>query len=482
MAADSHEIFVSYCWKDNTPVELVDEEKNKLTWVGHFARELAALIQLFRGRKTAVWRDATHMRGNFKISADVFEALDRSTLLVPVLSQSFIRSDYCPEELQLFRNRAAGEPELGEWERRVFRVFRTPLAREELPPGFTDGKLYEFFLRRSDAELDVTLFDPDPGTAHAAAYRQLLTELAKDIVLALEAKPPPQRGVVYLASPAPDLQFNYIGLRTELKDRGYEVLPREALPSDVEEFRAVVGALLDQADCCIFPIGSEPMPVLRGAQEQTSETEFQVALEKCDPTKLPLLAWSPVSATPPTNTFAQELIAGTLTRPGLELRRTDFPRLKAELRDWLTAQETRRDAAKAGTKNTAPVFLLHDLCDAAHPTLTALETWLRQAGVTFVQSEFSGEPAELRRLEATRVIAARTVIVFSGDSSDGWIAAKQAAVIANPGQPNRKVGYCFSDDGRPFKGALAEALGSAVITSGAAFDFAAVRTWWDSLQ
>lgn len=482
MAADQHEIFVSYCWADNTNVELIDEEKNKLTWVGHFARELAALIRLFRGRKTAVWRDATDLRGNFQLSIDVYDALGRSTFLVPVLSRSYIRSDWCPDELDRFRSRALGEPHLGEWQRRVFRVFRTPLAREELPPGFTDGKLYEFFLRRSDAALDVIPFDPDPATPHAAAYRQLLTELAKDITQALDAKPPPQRGAVYLASPAPDLQFSYIGLRTELKDRGYEVLPREALPSDVEEFRTVVGALLDQADCCIFPIGSEPMPVLRGAQVQAGETEFQLALEKCDPVKLPLLAWSPASGAAPTSDFAQALIAGTLTRPGLEFRRTDFPRLKAELRDWLTALETQRDAAKAGVKNAAPVFLLHDLCDAAHPVLAALVTWLRQAGVAFAKSEFSGEPAELRRLEAARLAAATTVIVFCGDSSDGWIAAKQASLIANPGPPKRKVGYCFSDDGRPFKGALADALGSAVMTPGAAFDPAAARTWWDSLQ
>jgi len=482
MATDPYEIFVSYCWADNTSVELMDEEKKKLTWVGHFSRELAALIRLFRGRKTAVWRDATDMRGNFQLSTDVYDALGHSTMLIPVLSRSYIRSDWCPDELERFRNRALGEPALGQWERRVFRVFRTPLAREELPPGFTDGKLYEFFLRRSDAALDVIPFEPDPATPHAAAYRQLLTELAKDIVQALDAKPPPHRGVVYLASPAPDLQFSYIGLRTELKDRGYEVLPREALPGDAEEFRTVVGALLDQVDCCIFPIGSEPMPVLRGAQEQMCETEFQIALEKCDPAKRPLLAWSPASAAPPTSRFVQELIAGTLSRPGLEFRRTDFPRLKAELRDWLTAQEARRDAAKAGTENEAPVFILHDLCDAAHPVLAALEAWLRQAGVSFAKSEFIGEPAELRKRQGARLTAASTVIVFSGDSSDGWIAAKQAALIANPGPPKRKVGYCFSNDGRPFKTALADALGSAVIAPGAGLDPAAARAWWDLLK
>ena len=31
MATDPYEIFVSYCWTDNTEVELMDEEKKKLT-------------------------------------------------------------------------------------------------------------------------------------------------------------------------------------------------------------------------------------------------------------------------------------------------------------------------------------------------------------------------------------------------------------------------------------------------------------------
>ena len=58
------DIFLSYCWNDNLATEQLDEKREPLGWVAHLERQLAALVTMFRGVKTSVWRDATDLRGS----------------------------------------------------------------------------------------------------------------------------------------------------------------------------------------------------------------------------------------------------------------------------------------------------------------------------------------------------------------------------------------------------------------------------------
>ena len=90
------------------------------------------------------------MRGNLQLSQDVYTALDAPCFLVAVLSQDYFRSDWCPDELVRFRNCVRAQIQAGEWQRRIFHLYRTPLSPEMITTEIADAKTYNFFAPRSD--------------------------------------------------------------------------------------------------------------------------------------------------------------------------------------------------------------------------------------------------------------------------------------------------------------------------------------------
>ena len=453
------EVFLSYCWNDNTVTEQVDETRKPLGWAAYLERQLSALVSMYRGVKTNVWRDASDMRGNFQLSQDVYDALDGSRLLVAVLSESYLRSDWCPDEFDRFRRRIKTEPQLGDWRRRIFHLFRTPLVTT--PPEIADAKHYEFFLRRSSADKDHVPFEPNPTSDFKAHFDRLVTDLASD--LAKELSPPlgaTAKGTVYLASPSPDLQLRFISLRTELKDRNFTVRPDPALPS--AGFADSVRAQLAQSDCCIFPIGSETIPPVEGADP--CETELQLALEACDPLRRPLLVWLPPASGEPSSPLVRDLVTGKIERPGLEVRRSEYPHFKTDLLQWLKALREKQAAAVTLTASVARGALIYDLCDLGDGPLVRLEVALRRdRALPLSAPDFQGAPADLREAERKQLEEAPFVFLFCDASGEQWLAAKRAALKANPGQAARKMGVLLIDDDRPFKRAVAAELGPAAL-------------------
>lgn len=456
---DPSDVFLSYCWNDNIDTEQLDEKKQPLGWTAYLERQLAALVSMYRGVKTNVWRDATKMRGNFQLSKDIYQALDASRLLVAVLSESYLRSNWCPDEFDRFRTRVRTEPHVGGWKRRIFHLFRTPLGNA--PSEIADAKHYEFFLRRSSADMDHVPFEPNPTSDFKAHFDRLVTDLASD--LAKELSPPAgasAKGTVYLASPSPDLQLRFISLRAELKDRNFTVLPDPALPS--AGFAKAVRDQLALSDCCIFPIGSESMPPVEGADP--SETELQFALDACDPLRRPLLVWLPPASGEPPSPLVRDLVTGKIARPGLEVRRSEFPHFKTDMLQWLKALREKQAAAATFTRTVAWGALIYDRCDLGDAPLVRLEVALRRDhALPLAGPDFQGAPAQLREAERQQLDEAPFVLIFCGASSEEWLAMKRAALKANRGQSARKVGVLLIDDDRQFKRDAAAELGSAAL-------------------
>ena len=473
------DIFLSYCWKDNTSTEQLDEQRQPLGWAAYLEKKLAALVTMYRGVNTNVWRDATDMRGNFQLSQDVYLALDDSRLLVAVLSESYLRSDWCPDEFDRFRRRVKADPQGGEWKRRIFHLFRTPVTSP--PPEIADAKHYEFFLRRSAADKDHIPFEPNPSSSLKADFDIRVTELASDIAkeLSPSAAAATPAGVVYLASPSPDLQMRFISLRTELKDRNFVIRPDPALPA--VGFADSVRAQIAKSDCCILPIGLEPMAPVEGANPM--EIELQLAIEACDPVLRPVLVWITPSATEPASLLARDLLAGKITQPGLEVRRSEFPHFKTDMLQWLKLLREKQVAAKNARTAPARGALIYDFCDRGDALRQRAELALEGLpGVRLSRPDFQGEPAELRAAERLQLEEAPFVLLFCGASSEQWLAAKRATLKANPGRPDRKTGVLLLDDGREFKRTVAAELGaSALLATPGELDAATLTKWLQTL-
>ncbi|MBW4597981.1 MAG: toll/interleukin-1 receptor domain-containing protein [Brasilonema angustatum HA4187-MV1] len=134
------DIFISYAHIDNQPLSQGQEG-----WISDFHRALEIRLAQLRGEKPKIWRDEK-LQGNDYFGDTIVERFSKVVLLLSVLSPRYVKSEWCIKELQKFCEAAAmtGGVRLAE-KSRIFKVIKTPIARNEHPPEVQELLGYEFY-------------------------------------------------------------------------------------------------------------------------------------------------------------------------------------------------------------------------------------------------------------------------------------------------------------------------------------------------
>lgn len=275
-----HDVFVSYAHVDDLPfVEMVTGQERSAGWVStlvrHLKNELAQKIG--RAEAVSVWFDSHNLRGNHSLIDEIGTRLERSAILVAVLSSGYAASEWCQQEADLF-GRAPGD-----LSRRVFIVEKAPLEiGDALPAAFAGRRAYRFWYR-DGAEQPRTFASPVPRPDEIDYFRQV-EDLARDlrdqcrlmsglpIGASIAAAPithsvapksnpaptAPQSGAVLLAEVTDDLEFKREEVRRYLEQQGAFVLPDETYPLGRAELEAALEADLARSRVFVQLLG--PMP------------------------------------------------------------------------------------------------------------------------------------------------------------------------------------------------------------------------------
>ena len=86
-----YDIFLSYAHRDNTAV----------CWIDEFEKYLFSVLDEQLGFEPAIYRDINRPR-NKRINKDIDIALKKSALFLLILSDNYINSGWCSEELKSF--------------------------------------------------------------------------------------------------------------------------------------------------------------------------------------------------------------------------------------------------------------------------------------------------------------------------------------------------------------------------------------------
>lgn len=237
-------IFISYSRKDD--VKLVGE---KFGWVTRFAKNLQALMPAAFGDNVTVWSD-TRLDGNLYFADAIDEATAISSLLVPIVSWSYINDEHG------WLNRERTSFILGAQKRgglrlgnksRICPVINQRVDREKLPDVIQALNLkYEFF-------------DEDGSPLNESDYEKRLHELAntlgemlrnlqKEPVLHVRPSTPTQVRV-YLADATPDVERERQRVEKELVRLGYQVVCSQPLPTSDDQACQTIQTDLGQ--CCL---------------------------------------------------------------------------------------------------------------------------------------------------------------------------------------------------------------------------------------
>ncbi|HMI92636.1 MAG TPA: TIR domain-containing protein [Polyangiales bacterium] len=169
-----NDVFVSYAHVDDRALPGAGTG-----WVCTLVDALKIVLaeQLGRAEVLAVWRDL-QLAGNVSVSEEVLAAVRDSALLLVVLSEGYLASEWCDAERSGFLDLA------GAATRRLFMVERMPIERARKPAVFQDRKGYPFWQREHDDSPAHTLGVPAPTAAQPAYYQRLNTlgiELANEL-------------------------------------------------------------------------------------------------------------------------------------------------------------------------------------------------------------------------------------------------------------------------------------------------------------
>ena len=235
--AMQHNIFISYAWVDNE-VYPGGEKGWVSTFVDglrmHLARELGR-----RDEADRLWLDYEQMRGNASVTPAIRAHVEASRTLVMFLSNGYLASDWCHQELETFVANAGADSG------RVFVVQMAPV--EEEPEALRDLVKYSFWYLDERNEPRTRWFphiDPT-DREYAPAQQSLARDLAAKLGEMLLAEQPPP---VQKDQPDPDPQPGPVDREdrreaTQFTSRGDVGDDRLVLVSGGEEDRELVYAI-----------------------------------------------------------------------------------------------------------------------------------------------------------------------------------------------------------------------------------------------
>lgn len=218
-------MFLSYARMDDDR----DDKDSHYGWVRYFHSRLSLTLSPKLGRRINFWRDVEEIEKSSKWHDPIKNSLERSAVLVSVLSPSFLQSENCSFELQYFidHHKHPLESRLAE---HVIKVLKHGIDLARLPSEISETEPYTFFyLDKEKGELSYYSTATGLRQDRMQAYQDELERLANRLVTILEGSgnvEPPPLATVFVAAPALESKIRdfYSRIRAELERRHVKVV------------------------------------------------------------------------------------------------------------------------------------------------------------------------------------------------------------------------------------------------------------------
>ena len=478
--------FISYAHLDN--VELVEGRKG---WVANLHRALEVRVAQLLGKAPHIWRDPK-LSGNDLFENSIVERLKQVAILVAVVSPRYLKSEWTLREFNEFCNAAEHQGGIRVRDKaRVFKILKTPVPLDRMPPALKGLLGYEFFRVDPETgkvrELD-EIFGPD---AHRDFWLRL-DDLAHDVCALLEsleesaaasaqpaallnvaATPVRPEDAVYLAETTSDLREAREALRRDLLEAGYRVLPEGTLPLVAEEAETEIRRALEHVRLSIHPIGRQYGLVPEGGSRSLVDIQHELAAERDGSSRFARLIWIPERLEVQDHRQRQileRLRADPRLGHGADLVETYFEGLRTVVQDWIrkdrvpvepppapaAATPTPVATDAAGTETTDASAKLYVMADERD--LARLEPWadaLFRRGFEVILPVFQGEEREIREYHEENLAHCDAVLIAYGAGNEVWVRRKlreiQKAAGYGRSKPAPPVAVCLIGPHTPEK-------------------------------
>jgi hypothetical protein len=430
-----HDVFISYAHIDNEP--LIPGEDG---WVTSLHEALRRRLDQLVGRRVQIWRDSRLARNAF-LDDSLKEVIEKSAVMVSVISPSYRASAYCNLEVEEFC-RVAGERLRAQNRSKVCKVVKTPIPLEDHPKQLQNVLSYDFF--EHDEAGKLREFSQKDGSNPNPNYWRQLQMLASDIKDLLDAmeKPAPDTSV-YLAVTTSDLEKQRDEIRRELQQRGFNVLPDRPLPSRADELASAITEWLKEAKLSIHLIG-QAYGIIPEGEEDRSIVRIQndLAAERSGEADFSRLIWIPPGLAPTGQRqlrFIEDLKTDSNAQRGAELLETTIEELKSFILNKLTKPKPAPapEAAPAPSENgLTRVYLICDQRDIDYigPVVDHIVSKEYEPVLPLLE----GSEEEVREEHKNSLRECDAALIYYGNGPELWLRSKLSDLLKSPGYGRTK--------------------------------------------
>jgi hypothetical protein len=304
-------------------------------WVDNFCASVRAQLRDLVG-DVQMWRDTAELRAGDAWRPEIAEAVDSTGIFLAVISRTYFDSDECRKELDRFLGRlkagdGAGLPGGG---RKLVPIYKhPPKPDQELPRELAEIGHHEFFNLNPKPWREL-----DPKRDYDD-YHERLGRVVFDLMAALEELQGLQKkqalGKVFIANVGPELLQERERLRTDLRQRGFLVVPEHEYLWNADDHRERIARDLGEALLCIHLVqrqaSIEPLtPARTRLQLELAHAEMQ---QRGRPA--PLVWIQPAPDTDATARSLVDYVESDLANEGVDYLQGSLEDLKTLMLDKL---------------------------------------------------------------------------------------------------------------------------------------------------
>ncbi|MEY3443528.1 MAG: hypothetical protein RLZZ519_1809, partial [Bacteroidota bacterium] len=173
-----NDVMISYAWRDNQPPPMTKQEG----WVSAFQSGLEYWLKQLLARPVKVWRDKNQMPGNKIFAEELDQVVADCAILLRVISEPYLSSEWCARELDNFVQAAEGQGGLQvDNNYRIFKINKFPVDRKAIPQRLSVVTGFDFFEQDADTRVTAPI-DPSFGDAKKELFIRKIYDVAVALV------------------------------------------------------------------------------------------------------------------------------------------------------------------------------------------------------------------------------------------------------------------------------------------------------------
>lgn len=447
-------IFISYCHADN-------ENPLGEGWIGQFHEVLKVRLKQILGARRpeeepGIWRDK-ELQGNEQFEGVLHEKLRGVSIVLSILSPSYVRSEWCKREVEAFVEAAESQGGLVvDHKTRIFKILKDPVDRDELPTPLQDQLGYEFFVRdgATGTPQEFTLLRGDTNTPLAMAVFNDLAHAIVDTLSVLQDEgvlpssanqdTPPheapalsEKRAVYLAETSFDLEEDHRTVRRALEGAGFEVLPASELPlRNPARFENAVSEALSRCELSVHMFGAQRAPVVSGSSDDIAVAQNTLAVS-LPGRSIARIIWMPPDVEAADETQAETLNTLHLDAGGADVLQGPVQELLTVVQDALERKQPQERAASS--EDHSSIYVLYAAEDA--PAMEGILDHLFQLQHDVLEPllDPQASDAQVQEIHKRNLQDCDGVLLYAASAGQFWIQTQMSelkrAALWREGRP-----------------------------------------------